>query len=111
MTMKTPPTASTVYTTSKKNTTVTRTSIVTLIVLGLQHDLDPEIPHYPPLLRKDTHLEMVLYHHFAHHTSLLDLHQEEDQNKNLNLHLELVDLIFRLEYTHVCIHQQDIHHT
>ena len=109
MTMKIPPTASTVYTTSKQNTTVTMTRIL-LIVLGLQHDLDPEILHYPPLLHKDTHLEMVLYHHFACHTSPLDLHQEEDQNKKLTLHLKL-NLIFRLEYTHVCIHQQDIQHT
>ena len=78
-TMKTPPTASTVYTTSKKNTTVTMTRIVTLIVLSLQHDPDPETPHYLPLLRKD-------------------LHQEEDQKKSLNLHLDLiVDLILRLE--------------
>ena len=90
--MKTPPTASTVYTTSKQNTTVTMTRIL-LIVLGLQHDPDPETPHYLPLLRKD-------------------LHQEEDQKKSLNPHLDLiVDLIFRLEYTHVCTHQQDIHHT
>ena len=83
---------------------------ILLIVLGLQHDPDPETPHYLPLLRKDTHLEMVLYHHFACHTSPLDLHQEEDQNKKLTLHLKL-NLIFRLEYTHVCILLQDIHHT
>ena len=83
---------------------------ILLIVLGLQHDLDPEVLHYPPLLHKDTHLEMVLYHHFACQTSPLDLHQEEDQNKKLTLHLKL-NLIFRLEYTHVCILLQDIHHT
>ena len=83
---------------------------ILLIVLGLQHDPDPEVLHYPPLPHKDMHLEMVPYHHFAHHTSLIDPHQEEDQNKNLTLHLELVDLIFRLEYTHVCILLQDIHH-
>ena len=51
---------------------------ILLIVLGLQHDLDPEILHYPPLLHKDTHLEMVLHHHIAHHNNHLVLHLEED---------------------------------
>ena len=53
-------------------------SIVTLIVPSLQHDPDPEPPHYPPLLCKDTHLEMVLHHHIAHHNNHLVLHLEED---------------------------------
>ena len=50
-------------------------SIVTLIVPSLQHDPDLEPPHYLPLLCTDTHLEMVLHHHIAHH---LVLHLEED---------------------------------
>ena len=52
-------------------------SIVTLIDPNLQHDpvLDP--PHHLPLLCTDTHLEMVLHHHIAHHNHLV-LHLEED---------------------------------
>ena len=53
-------------------------SIVTLIVPSLQHDPDLEPPHYPPLLCTDTHLEMVLHHHIAHHNNHLVLHLEED---------------------------------
>ena len=51
---------------------------ILLIVLGLQHDPDPEVLHYPPLPHKDTHLEMVPYHHIAHHNNHLVLHLEED---------------------------------
>ena len=52
-------------------------SIVTLIVPSLQLDPDQEPPQYPPLLCTDTHLEMVLHHHIAHHNHLV-LHLEED---------------------------------
>ena len=52
-------------------------SIVTLIDPNLQHDpvLDP--PQHLPPLRTDTHLDMVLHHHIAHHNHLV-LHLEED---------------------------------
>ena len=53
-------------------------SIVTLIVPSLQLDPDLEPPHYLPLLCTDTHLEMVLHHHIAHHNNHLVLHLEED---------------------------------
>ena len=52
-------------------------SIVTLIVPNPQHDPHLEPPHHPPLLCTDTHLEMVLHHHIAHHNHLV-LHLEED---------------------------------
>ena len=85
-------------------------SIVTLIDPNLQHDpvLDP--PHHLPLLCTDTHLEMVLHHHIAHHNHLV-LHLEVDQKKGLCLNQDLiVDLTLRLESIAWLLHLQDTLH-
>ena len=82
-------------------------SIVTLIVPNPQHDPHLEPPHYPPLLCTDTHLEMVLHHHIAHHNHLV-LHLEVDQKKGLCLHQDLVvGLILKLESMRWHTHQRD----
>ena len=85
-------------------------SIVTLIVPSLQHDPDLEPPHYPPLLCTDTHLEIILHHHIAHHKHLVP-HLEVDQKKSLCLNQDLiVDLTLRLESIAWLLHLQDTLH-
>ena len=49
------------------------------------------------LIIQNSDQEIILNRHLVKNY-LLDLHQEEDQEKSLNLHLDLiVDLILRLE--------------